>query len=315
MLIENIDHFQILPPPDLEVVEVMGRGYLDGAGPLFRVGILIRDNRDFTPHQRQENRFADQVLVALIIGMNRDAGVPQHGLGPRRGDHHEAPLLAFYGIFEMPEVAIGFNLLHLKIGDRRQQFRVPVDEALVLVDQPFAVEIDEHLEHGFAHAVIHGEALAGPVAGFAEAALLLGDQAARFSLPVPDPLNKFFPAHCTAVGLAVLHELALDHHLRGDAGMIRAWLPQHVAPAHALKADQDILQCVIERVAHMQRARDIGRRQHDAIGLCSGRNPARPAAGKRSRLFPGGVDSLFQFGGLISLVEHMLESTGEDRGQ
>ena len=31
-------------------------------------------------------------------------------------------------------------------------------------------------------------------------------------------------------------ELALDHHLRGDAGMIGARLPQHVLAAHALEA-------------------------------------------------------------------------------
>ena len=33
-----------------------------------------------------------------------------------------------------------------------------------------------------------------------------------------------------------LHQLALDHHLGGDAGVVRARLPQHVLAAHALEA-------------------------------------------------------------------------------
>ncbi len=67
-----------------------------------------------------------------------------------------------------------------------------------------------------------------------------------------------------AVGLLALGKLALDHHLRGDAGMVHARLPQHVLAAHALEADQNVLQRVVERVAHMQRAGDVRRRNDDA---------------------------------------------------
>ena len=44
-------------------------------------------------------------------------------------------------------------------------------------------------------------------------------------------------------------------------------LPQHVLPAHALEAAQDVLQRVVERVAHVQRAGHVRRRDDDAIGL------------------------------------------------
>jgi hypothetical protein len=43
-------------------------------------------------------------------------------------------------------------------------------------------------------------------------------------------------------------ELALHHHLRRDAGMVGARLPEHVAAAHALEADEHVLQRVVERV-------------------------------------------------------------------
>ncbi|MER9132566.1 hypothetical protein NKI08_22860 [Mesorhizobium sp. M0768] len=45
----------------------------------------------------------------------------------------------------------------------------------------------------------------------------------------------------------LLHKLALDHHLRGDAGVIHAGLPQHVLAAHALEAHQNVLQPFIPR--------------------------------------------------------------------
>src|SRR5581483_11766206 len=44
----------------------------------------------------------------------------------------------------------------------------------------------------------------------------------------------------------------LDHRLRRDPGMVGARLPQHVAPAHALETAENVLQGIVERVAHMQ---------------------------------------------------------------
>ena len=165
-------------------------------------------------------------------------------------------------------------LLDLEVGDRGQQLGVPVHQALVLVDQPFLVERDEHLEHGLGQALVHGEALARPVAGGAEPLQLVEDHAAGFGLPLPDLVDELLAAEVAAVDLA-LHQLALDHHLRGDAGMVHARLPQHVLAAHALEADQDVLQRVVERMAHMQRAGDVGRRDDDGERLGAGLQPRR----------------------------------------
>ena len=48
-------------------------------------------------------------------------------------------------------------------------------------------------------------------------------------------LDELLAADVAAMDLP-LHQLALDHHLRGDAGMVHARLPQHVLAAHALEA-------------------------------------------------------------------------------
>ena len=125
------------------------------------------------------------------------------------------------------------------------------------------MQLDEHFHDRARQALVHREAFARPVAGSAEALQLVDDDAAALGLPLPDALEKFGAAHVAAARLLPLHQLPLDHHLGRDAGMVGAGLPQHVAAAHALEAAEDVLQRVVERVAHMQRARHVRRRDHD----------------------------------------------------
>src|SRR3546814_18014799 len=104
---------------------------------------------------------------------------------------------------------------------------VPVHQALVAVDQALAVERHEDLQNCLREALVHGEALALPVAGGAEAAELLQDGAAGLLAPGPDPLDEVRAPDLAgvdggprqaAVELApLLRPLALDHHLRGNA--------------------------------------------------------------------------------------------------
>ena len=68
------------------------------------------------------------------------------------------------------------------------------------------------------------------------------------------------------LAVALEREIARNHHLGGDAGVVYAHLPQRAMAAHAVVADQRVLQRVLERVAHVQRAGDVGRRQQDAVG-------------------------------------------------
>ena len=103
-------------------------------------------------------------------------------------------------------------------------------------------------------------------------------------------------------GLLALHQLPLDHHLGGDAGVVGADLPEHVLAAHALEPAEHVLQRVVERMAHMQRAGDVGRRNDDAIGL--GLGALGPSGPEGARLFPFRVDAALDFGGLVCLFDH-----------
>jgi hypothetical protein len=67
-------------------------------------------------------------------------------------------------------------------------------------------------------------------------------------------------------GNALGVELAFDDDLRGDAGVVGARLPQRVPAAHAVVAGERVHDRLVEAVAHVQRAGDVGRRQQDAEG-------------------------------------------------
>ena len=72
-------------------------------------------------------------------------------------------------------------------------------------------------------------------------------------------------------------ELLLDHGLRGDAGVVGPGHPQRVEAVHALVAHQHVLDRVVQRVAHVQPAGDVGRRDDD---------------GERRRVLARGIDDL-----------------------
>ena len=95
--------------------------------------------------------------------------------------------------------------------------------------------------------------------------------------------------------LALGVQLPLDHHLRGDACVIGAGLPQRVESIHAVLTRERIHQRVLKGVPHVQRAGDVRRRDDDRIRLA--------AAGRREPAvrLPALVETLLDFPRVVSL--------------
>ena len=203
-------------------------------------------------------------------------------------------------------MAFQLDLLDLQVGDGGEQLGVPIDQALVPVDEAVAMERDEHLQDRAREALVHGEALARPVARGAEPLELVDDDAAGFLLPLPHPGDEGLAPHVAAARLLALRELALDHHLGGDTRMIGAGLPQHVPAAHAPEAGQDVLQRVVERVPHVQGAGDVGRRDDDRIGRRFA--ALRTPGGERVGRLPGRIDAALDVGRLVGLFHRHRDS-------
>ena len=145
-VIEHVDQRQTVPAPDFEIVEVMRRRDLDSARALFRIGVLIGNDGYAPADQRQDRGLADQMFEPLVLRMHRNSDVAEHRLRPRRGDDDEFARV-LDRIFDVPKLALALDLLHFEIGNRGLELGIPVDEPLVLVDQPFAVQRDKNLQH------------------------------------------------------------------------------------------------------------------------------------------------------------------------
>ncbi len=295
--VEHVDHRQLVALADLEVVEIVSRGDLHRPRALFRIRIVVGDDRDRPPDDRQPHAAPDQRLVALVGGMHGDGRVAEHGFGTGGGDHDLAGAI-LQRIGEMPVVPVDLALFDFQIGDGGLELWVPVDQPLVAIDQLLPIQGDEHLAHRGRQPFVQGEALATPVARRPQPTKLPDDLAAGRRLPRPDPLDKGFTTQVAAADVAGGGELPLNDHLRGDTGMVGAGQPQGGVAAHPGEPGQHVLQGVVEGVADVQRAGDVGRRNDHAE-----RSRRRVVDGREDTgSFPGRVEARLRRAGIEGLI-------------
>ena len=268
---QDVDERQAAALPHLVVVEVVRRRQLHAAGAERGIRELVREQRDLAAGQRQRERRAVKPAIALVVRVKGDGDVAEHRLGTRGRDGH-VTLAVRERIADVPERAVLLLGLHLEVGHRRLQHRIPVDEPLAAVDEPVLVQADECRLHGTRHPGIHGEAVAAPVDRGAEPAHLARDRAAGFLLPAPHARREGIATEFVA-RLALGHQLPLDDHLRGNARVVRARLPQGAVARHAVETGEGVHDRVLERVAHVERPGHVRRRYDDAEG--------RPVARRR----------------------------------
>ena len=201
---------------------------------------------------------ADVLRVARVVGMHGQAGVAELGLGPHGAERERT-------VLDVDELRVALLALDFQVGQHRLAARAPVHDAVVAIDQSLVVEPHEDLAHRAGQPLVHREAQARPVARGAQLLELTDDRAAGLLLPLPDARHEGLAPE-VLLGLALGGQLALHHDLGGDAGVIGARLPERVEAVHALETDQHVLQREGEGVAHVQRARDVGRRDDDAVG-------------------------------------------------
>ncbi len=265
--VHHVDLRQLVAQPGLEVVGIVRRRHLHRAGAELRVGEdVIGDDRDLAIHQRQHDHLAVQMPVALVAGVHRDGGITQHGLRTRSRDDDVFAGQSHNGVANLVELALRLLVHHFQVRHRGDAARTPIDDVLAAIDQPFFIQADEGLAHRARHAVVHGEVLARPVDRSAQPLHLLKNYAAVMLLPVPHARDERLASHVAAV-LALAGELPLHHQLRSDAGVVGARQPQRRQAAHALPANDDVDFGVLQHVAHVEVAGNVGRRQRDRKGL------------------------------------------------
>ena len=253
--------------------------------------MVVGDDRDPPAGERELDLGADQVLVALVVRVHRDRGVAEHRLGPGGGDDDRGVTVA---VADGDQLTVVLGVLDLDVGERGQAARAPVDDPLGPVDQAVVEHPLEDGLHRPGETLVHREPLARPVHAVAEPAHLSEDLAARLGLPLPDPLDERLPPQVVP-GQALLGQLALHHVLRGDARVVHARQPERVVALHAPAPGQRVHQRVLERVAEVQGAGHVGRRDDDAERRLAG--VLRPAGREVAAVDPPLVERAFYLRG------------------
>ena len=269
VLVDTLDLFQVMAQTDLIVVWVVAGRHFHSAGPEAQLYIVIRHDRQLSSDQREDGVFADKVRIALVRGVDCNTGVAQHRLGAR-GGNNKLFVRVLDRIADMPEAAGDVLVFHLGVGECGAAVGAPVDDAAALIDQALVVELAEGLAHGLGAGLVHRETAAVPVAGDAHALLLFDDAVAVLTFPVPHALKKLVAPEIIAGLPLFFSQHFLDLDLRGNACVVNAREPERGIALHALVARQDILQCRVQRVAHVELSRDVGRRHDDGERLLRG---------------------------------------------
>ena len=249
---------------DLVVVRIVGGRHLHRARAHLRVGVVVGDDWDRPVHQGKHHLPSDGVLPATVAGMDGDARVSEHGLGPRGGHHHVGAAFES-GVADVPQPARGEDLLCLQVGDDAAASGAPVDHPGAAVDPALLVEPCESLEDRGGVPVVQGEAAALPVVAAAQLAHLVVDRLSIGLAPGPDALHQPVAAEVVAGQALLLEQLLLHLHLGGDPGVIGAGEHERLVPLHALAADDIVVDRVLHGMAHVQLAGDVGRRDGDAV--------------------------------------------------
>jgi len=262
ILVEDVDHRQVVALADLVVIRVVAGRDLERAGAKGAVHILVRDHRDGAVEDGDEHLLADQVAIALIFRVDGYRRIAQDGL--RAGGRHrnEASRIVFQPVTEVVERAFLLFVFHFQIADGCLQAGTPVDQARPAIEQVFLPQANKCFPHSAGELVVHGETLAAPVATGAQATELLDDSPAETCLPFPGPTQEFLAADGLAAG-AFFGEHTFHHELGGNAGVIRAGEPEGCFAPHTLIADHHVFQADEHGMALVQLAGHVRRRDAD----------------------------------------------------
>ena len=204
--------------------------------------------------------------VSFILGVNGNGGIAEHGLGSCGSDDHIF-IAVLYGITEVPEGAVLFLIFYFCVGKSRCALRAEVADTESAVDQALIIEVNEILANSLGERFVHGEAFTGPVAGGAERLELLNNAVTVFMLPIPYELGELFTAEIVTGKSLLLAEIFFYLDLGCDTCVVGSGHPERAITAHALEADDGILQSFIESVSHVKLTRNVRRRNHDGERL------------------------------------------------
>ncbi len=142
VFVKDVVFRQIVPLADFVIVEIMRGRDLDASGSEFRIHVFVCDDRHAALDEGQDDLFSDQFLIPFILRMYGNGAVAEHRFRACRRNH-EMTVARCQRISQMPEMPRLLVVQHLEVGKNGVQDRIPVDEPIAAVDQPFVIKLNE----------------------------------------------------------------------------------------------------------------------------------------------------------------------------
>jgi hypothetical protein len=280
---------QPLFAPPLDVGRVAEGAHHEDAGALLGIGLLARKDGHGSAEERRHRPAAEEVAVALVLGMSRDADAGGEQLGARGGDH-EGLVRALHAELDVVVGARLHAVFELRLGDGTLEVDVPERGRVTALDVALGEQVEEGVLGDATTAVVDGLVLVSPVDGEPEPVpqllegllVLLGHALAGRDEVGPRDLTRrllaqlgggLLECEVGVVGgarVATDVEEVLDPALGGEPVVVPAHGIEDVAARHPHVAGEDVGVGVAEDVARVECARSSGRRGVDDEGLGAG---------------------------------------------
>ena len=189
IVVKDVDGGEVVFLAQHVVVYVVRGGDLEAACAELNVDVVVLDDGDLAPHERDNDAPSAEVLVLRVVRIDAHGRVAHDRFGAG-GSHDGVSVFTDDAIAQVVKFALLLLINHLLVAEGGEGGGIPIDHANAAIDQPLAVQITEDSEDAPGTGVVHGKSRAIPVAGGAEAPELLEDDAAVLLFPLPSVAQK-----------------------------------------------------------------------------------------------------------------------------
>ncbi len=166
VIVHDVDGFKLVAAAYLEVVRVMRRCDLDGAGAELGINKVVGNHRQFSLKYGQNETLAYEFRESTVARIDSHGCVAEHRLRTGCGHRDKGLWAAILDrVLYVVELAVFILVFALLVGERCLATGTPVDDVLATIDQALIVEPDKHLGDCITEAFVHREAFSIPVAG------------------------------------------------------------------------------------------------------------------------------------------------------
>ena len=144
--------------------------------------------------------------------------------------------------------------------------RTPVNHSVASVNQILFIKTNKDLTYSLAATLVKSKSFSVPVARRAHLFKLLDNSSAVLLFPFPSSFKEFIPAQILFGNSLFTHSLD-NFSLGRNRSVVCTGKPKGVISCHSVIADENVLQCIVKGMSHMELTRDVWWRNDYCISL------------------------------------------------